>query len=557
MIDASIPLQVKPPQSPMDQYGRVLAIQNALGQQQVQQQQIQSGQIQLQQQQQDQQDQQVFRKILADTNASLQPGENLYEKAMPKLAGNVSPKLMMSLQEASLKHQKELAEKEKIDIENQNKKDTFNANALNVIADQKDPVQQANLYGQYRADAIAKGMGTEKNIPVDFDANWVYLHRFLSPEVIKQNNEAITAKSRETDSATRKAELLDKRDKDFLNAASGAQSQQQLDQMVSQAKREGVTVGAISRVPAMFSPQSMQQFGRTLQTAEQRVQSDQAAANATETKSYHEKELANAAERIGLERGRLFQDKEETKLSPEAVGKMSEMFATTGQLPTLGMGKNAAAMRSQIINQAAKDYPTVQFATNQAAFQANKASLSSLQKQTDSITAYEKSAGKNLDQFLQTAKGVVDSGSPWINKPLRSIASSALGSTDQAAFNTAREVATAEIARILTASPTGGGVVSDSARQEAQGLLGPNATLKQIYRASEILRADMKNRLQSSNDQIKAINERITVNPTAPPKEQSSPKASYSMTATAPSGHKIGSNDGKSWFDLETGKPIK
>ena len=227
------------------------------------------------------------------------------------------------------------------------------------------------------------------------------------------------------------------------------------------------------------------------------------------TAKYRDAELKQAAERIGIDRQRLFQDKEETHLTPEALGKMAEMFATTGTMPTLGQGKNAAAMRSQIINQAAKDYPNVQFATNQAAFQANKASLNLLQKNYDAVTAFEETAGKNLNTFLQSAGKIVDTGVPWLNKPLRALDMKLLGSSDQAAANAARTTALTEIAKVLN-SANATGVLSDSARHEVEQLIGGDATMKQVVAAANILKQDMGNRKQSYQEQIKAINNRIS-----------------------------------------------
>ena len=243
-------------------------------------------------------------------------------------------------------------------------------------------------------------------------------------------------------------------------------------------------------------------------TADQRTTTEQTATNAVETKHYHDAELENAAQRIGIERQRLYADKDETTLTPEALGKMAEMFATTGQLPAMGMGRAAAAVRSQIINKAASDFPAVQFATQRAAFDANKQSLKQAQTRMDQVSAAETTAGKNLDVFLDTAKKVVDSGSPWINKPLREISSQGLGSTDMAAYNAARQTAIAEISKVLN-NPQGGAAVSDSARKEVEGLISPNASLNQVYAAAKILKTDMKNRHDAYQGQIDAINQRI------------------------------------------------
>lgn len=225
----------------------------------------------------------------------------------------------------------------------------------------------------------------------------------------------------------------------------------------------------------------------------------------------NELELKRIAEQV--RHNRMTED-ETGKLTPEAKLKMAEMFATTGALPPLGMGKAASGMRSEIINLAAQRFPNVDFATQKAAFQANNDSLKAYQKQKDNIEGFEATAGKNLDNFLKTASKVVDSGSPFLNTPLRAINEKMLGSTDQAAFNVARQVAVTEIAKVLN-NPGGNAALSDSARHEVQELIGPNATLKQVFTAAKILRQDMASRKQAMDEQIHAIKSRIQT-PNAP-----------------------------------------
>jgi hypothetical protein len=199
---------------------------------------------------------------------------------------------------------------------------------------------------------------------------------------------------------------------------------------------------------------------------------------------------------------------ENVHLTDEAKQKMAEMFAQTGVLPNLGMGKAAAANRSDIINRASHDFPNVNFATNKAAYQANTTSLKNLQKQSDQTDAFENTAGKNIDIFLNAAKGIVDTGSPLLNRPVRAIAESVFGSEKMAAFKTARETALTESAKVLE-SPQGGGALTVSGRDAVKTLSDPNATLGMQVQAMKILRADMANRKQSNADQIKAITERI------------------------------------------------
>ncbi len=198
---------------------------------------------------------------------------------------------------------------------------------------------------------------------------------------------------------------------------------------------------------------------------------------------------------------------EGVSLTPEAKTKMAEMFAQTGVLPNLGMGKAAGAMRSEILNMAAKNFPNVDFASSKAAFQANSSSLRNLQGLSDRVDAFENTAGKNIDIFLKAAKDVVDTGNPMLNKPVRAIAD-AFGSEKMAAFKAARETALTESAKVLE-SPTGGSSLSMSGRNAVKTLSDENATLGQQVAAMKVLRQDMANRKQANQEEIKAIKDRI------------------------------------------------
>jgi hypothetical protein len=192
-------------------------------------------------------------------------------------------------------------------------------------------------------------------------------------------------------------------------------------------------------------------------------------------------------------------------LNPEAAQMAAQMYTQTGALPS---GMRSPGMAAGILNAAATGpggVPNV--AANKQSYQANTQSLESLQKNADQVAAFENTAGKNLDVFLRTAQPILDSGSPWINKPLRSIDAGALGSADQAAFNAARVTAVTEIAKVLNSS-NASGVLSDSARSEVQSLIGPDASLKQIYSAANILKQDMANRHQAYQQQLGDIRAR-------------------------------------------------
>src|SRR6266576_951292 len=195
-------------------------------------------------------------------------------------------------------------------------------------------------------------------------------------------------------------------------------------------------------------------------------------------------------------------------MTPEAFDQAAERYWQTGQLPPSGRGGAALAMNKAIQNRTADLHAGQSLAEGSAEYAANKDSLKKLQGNLDSVSAFEKTAKKNLDLFLQQAKKVVDSGSPFINTPLRQIDKNIVGNADMPAYDAARQVAINEIAKV-TSSPGLTGVLSDSARKEVEAFIPEKATLKQAYRVAQILTQDMANRHQSYDEQIGIIKARM------------------------------------------------
>lgn len=229
---------------------------------------------------------------------------------------------------------------------------------------------------------------------------------------------------------------------------------------------------------------------------------------------YQQAELGNRAAALKIEQGKfgLEQQKfaqgqnDKTDLTPEGIDAAAMNYAKTGQLPALGMGDKQT--RKQIINRAAELMPGLDIARNKADFDANKKSLDAMQKQRDAIGAFETTAKKNIDLFLETAGKVVDTGSPLMNQPLRALTGKVLGSPDQAAYDAARQVAVNEIAKI-TSNPTLSGTLSDSARHEIDAFNPQSATLAQTVKVMRLLKRDMENRTGSLDDAIAGIKGRL------------------------------------------------
>lgn len=197
-----------------------------------------------------------------------------------------------------------------------------------------------------------------------------------------------------------------------------------------------------------------------------------------------------------------------TNLTPDAVRFWAEAAARGIPLPSLGMGGAGALAREKILNAAPGVAGNQPLVANRAVQRADTASLSKMVGMRDAVVSFEKTASKNLDLFLNTAKPIVDSGSPWLNTPLRKLNLQGLGGEDLAAYNAARQVALTEIAKVVN-NPSLSSVLSDTARREVLSLSPDNATLGQIYRIANVLKQDMANRRQSLDDQIKEVKGRL------------------------------------------------
>ncbi len=189
-------------------------------------------------------------------------------------------------------------------------------------------------------------------------------------------------------------------------------------------------------------------------------------------------------------------------LNPDAIDYVAQQYMINGQLPPLGMGKDAARMRQQIISRAS-EIEKETGATGADAAQrhaANKANTSALGRVTGAETmigSFEQTAQKNADMALSLLdKGSAKSGIPVLNAWIQAGRRSVAGDPDVSAFDTALTTFKNEYARVVN-SATGGGVTTDSARQEIEHILNAAQTPDQVRAAIKTAKADMANRTAS------------------------------------------------------------
>jgi hypothetical protein len=181
---------------------------------------------------------------------------------------------------------------------------------------------------------------------------------------------------------------------------------------------------------------------------------------------------------------------------------------TGGEMPALGMSGNPAA-RVAILQRAHELEPTVDLGANKVAYQAGSGSLKKMLSGYDQLMNFENTGKANLEQAARLISQIPDTGSPWLNRPIRDINANLLGNKEQAAFNAAREVAANEIAQVVNNRGMSS-VLTDKARDEVRKFIPDNATPEQILGKSpkdinsviNILKTDMDNRKQYYEGQI-------------------------------------------------------
>lgn len=376
--------------------------------------------------------------------------------------------------------------------------------------------------------------------------------RAIDPEMSLKFEKELGAADEVT---ARAAELKQKHEGEqrdlYLGVLGSANDESQWASGLLGLKNAGVDVTGFS---PHFSPEAKAQANRILMTPQQRYAEDKPKAPEDFTLSEGQirfkadgTQLANVAKppatltpdqiadneradkQLEISRGQLSVAQQRAAQATHAAGSQASditsltaggldmaalNYRKTGIMPPLGMGDRTT--RQRILNRAAELTATdiqrieaggTDVAGNKADYKADSTSLGKLQQQRDAIGAFENTAKKNIDLFLDAAKKIPDTGIPLLNTPARWIAGAG-GSADIAKYNAARQVAISEIAKIVQ-NPNLTGQLSDSARHEIDVFNPSNATLKQTIAVMNLLKQDMANRKTSLDDQLKETRGRI------------------------------------------------
>jgi hypothetical protein len=181
-------------------------------------------------------------------------------------------------------------------------------------------------------------------------------------------------------------------------------------------------------------------------------------------------------------------------LDPNTLDYAAEQYRVSGVMPQLGMRSTGA--RTAILKRAA-ELDAAQGATGADAV-ARHADVKANSKTLGTATGLYQNAIANQQiaaQNGEVVRGVLTKGAgpatPLFNRPIREVMGQ-LGSSDVTALNTAVAAYQARVAAALQ-SGSGNAATTVSMQREAQTLVNPNATVKQILRSMDILDSDMVN----------------------------------------------------------------
>ena len=238
----------------------------------------------------------------------------------------------------------------------------------------------------------------------------------------------------------------------------------------------------------------------------------QAAQNSNATK----KQLKAAAAAAGV------------PLSDAAVDALAAAYRNGDTSVVNTLGRGGGADRIRVINRATGGGEPVDLAGNSADYKANSKSLTNQVVQGDLVDQKEQTALKNLDYAAQQFSQLRDTGSPLLNKPLRSALEQLSGDPQLSKAKVALDTAINEAAGVLR----GSNHITEGAKAEVEHLFSPNATLGQFLASVDALKQDMANRHESVQAQQAETRARMHKN-NAP-----TPKATPAASPPPPGGPK-------------------
>lgn len=194
-------------------------------------------------------------------------------------------------------------------------------------------------------------------------------------------------------------------------------------------------------------------------------------------------------------------------LSEAAIVNAAVRYNATGTLPPLGMGKQAASLRAQILDTSAKlatgKFTPEQLVANMASYKANAGSLNQQTKVFNAIETSANAAKNSARLAMQAASagGAGPTSVPAFNRYIQAGRRAIGGDKQVMALENHLSTFAEEYAKVMTAS-TGSAAATDSARQEAHKRLSSANNLDQLKFLMGEMQKEMGGRHYAARTQI-------------------------------------------------------
>ncbi|MCW6531194.1 hypothetical protein NED98_13155 [Sphingomonas sp. MMSM20] len=214
-------------------------------------------------------------------------------------------------------------------------------------------------------------------------------------------------------------------------------------------------------------------------------------------------------------------------LDASTIDFYAQKVAAGGDMPQLGMGKDAATLRQAILQRAAQ----IQLGRGMSGGDSNLLhadtksagmALTALQKTRNSLDPFIKTFDGAADQVRKLAPQGVGGSIPVFNRWIQAGRQAVTGDPAVSKFNVAINAVANENAKIMSGA-SGGAVTSDSARHEAMSLINNAMTLDQLNSVLDQMHTDSQLRIRSLDDRATTLRGIISGNSAAGPAPNSSP----------------------------------
>jgi len=503
-------LDIRPPESPIDQFAKVAQLRSLAGQQQLQQMQIQQAQL-------EQKSQEAFRQAYIRHQGDI-------GAIVANPDPDILPKDLMAAQQHDMALQIQRQNRTKDQLDNDIKRNTLISDkASSLLGIEDKQARRAALPGAF-ADLVKNGVMDSNEAQQAFtltghmDDNqldqWLQIHKY-GGMTAKDASQARKNDMEANEAKVRASIAQEKAPFELRKATAEATIKEQ----------EAAAMAGVGGVSGTALPE--QEARAWLKNNPGKTLSDYERYKATLVPAFN----------FNLQQG--------TPLSSTALDMQAEKYFQTGQLPPIGRGTAGAVQNRKIINRAAELHAGESLAEGSAEYAANKKSLEHLQTLFDSVSAFEGTALKNLDQVAKTGANVPELGAKFLNTPVRAISADVLGTPEMAKFRTALLTAQKESARVLESASASGALTVD-ASNDAKKILNGDLPFKSMIASINQLKTDFGNRHVSYAQQIADIKGRIGGGAAAPTSTETPAKA-FSVPQGAPpppkeDGHKLKMN---------------